>query len=71
MVTVVMMMVVMMVAPRILTHVLSFIQCERAMVLLVHDGSQSTFSRVFELDQVNIYFLIAENEQLIFDIYTP
>ena len=30
----VMMMVVMMVAPRILTHVLSFIQCERAMVLL-------------------------------------
>ena len=39
---------------RILTHVLSFIQCERAMVLMVHDGSQSTFSRVFELDQSDL-----------------
>jgi len=39
---------------RILTHVLSFIQCERAMVLLVHDGSQSTFSRVFEADQTDL-----------------
>jgi len=39
---------------RILTHILSFIQCERAMVLLVHDGSQSTFSRVYELDQSDL-----------------
>merc|ERR1719384_512687 len=34
--------------------VLSFIQCERAMVLLVHEGSQSTFSRVFDLDQTDL-----------------
>ena len=39
---------------RILTHMLSFIQCERAMVLLVHEGSQSTFSRVFDLEQRDI-----------------
>jgi hypothetical protein len=28
---------------RILSHMLCLIQCERAMVLLVHEGSQSTF----------------------------
>ena len=39
---------------RILTHMLSFIQCERAMVLLVHEGSQSTFSRVFDLEQQDL-----------------
>ena len=39
---------------RILTHVLSFIQCERASVLMVHEGSQSTFSRVFELEQADL-----------------
>ena len=39
---------------RILTHVLSFIQCERASVLMVHEGSQSTFSRVFELEQSDL-----------------
>ena len=33
---------------------LSFIQCERAMVLLVHEGSQSTFSRVFDLEQQDL-----------------
>ena len=37
---------------RILTHMLSLIRCERAMLLLVHDTSQGTFSRVFDLDQV-------------------
>lgn len=35
---------------RILTHMLSLIRCERAMLLLVHEGSQGTFSRVFDLD---------------------
>ena len=35
---------------RILTHMLSLIQCERAMLLLVHQGSKTTFSRVFELE---------------------
>ena len=39
---------------RILTHVLSFIQRERASVLMVHEGSQSTFSRVFELEQSDL-----------------
>jgi len=39
---------------RILTHMLSLIQCERAMVMLVHEGSQSTFSRVFDLDQTDL-----------------
>ena len=37
---------------RILTHMLSLIRCERAMLLLVHETSQGTFSRVFDLDQV-------------------
>lgn len=35
---------------RILTHMLSLIRCERAMLLLVHEGSQGTFSRVFDLE---------------------
>ena len=35
---------------RILTHMLSLIRCDRAMVLLVHEASQNTFSRVFDLD---------------------
>ena len=39
---------------RILTHMLCLIQCERAMVLLVHDGSQSTFSQIFELSQADL-----------------
>ena len=29
-------------------------QCERAMVLLVHESSQSTFSRVFDLEQQDL-----------------
>jgi hypothetical protein len=37
---------------RILTHMLSLIRCERAMLLLVHETSTGTFSRVFDLDQV-------------------
>merc|ERR1719412_488974 len=39
---------------RILTHMLSLIRCERAMLLLVHEGSQSTFSRVFDLEASEI-----------------
>jgi len=39
---------------RILSHMLCLIQCERAMVLLVHEGSQSTFSRVFDLQQSDL-----------------
>eukprot|EP00096_Caligus_rogercresseyi_P012509 TRINITY_DN5262_c0_g1_i1.p1 TRINITY_DN5262_c0_g1~~TRINITY_DN5262_c0_g1_i1.p1 ORF type:complete len:922 (+),score=274.40 TRINITY_DN5262_c0_g1_i1:425-3190(+) len=35
---------------RILTHMLSLIRCERAMLLLVHDRSPGTFSRVFDLE---------------------
>ena len=35
---------------RILTHMLSLIRCERAMLLLVHETSQGTFSRVFDLE---------------------
>ena len=35
---------------RILTHMLSLIRCERAMLLLVHEKSNGTFSRVFDLD---------------------
>eukprot|EP00095_Tigriopus_kingsejongensis_P009245 maker-scaffold495_size155559-snap-gene-0.38 protein:Tk09245 transcript:maker-scaffold495_size155559-snap-gene-0.38-mRNA-1 annotation:"dual 3 -cyclic-amp and -gmp" len=35
---------------RILTHILSLIRCERAMILLVHDKSHVTFSRVFDLE---------------------
>lgn len=34
---------------RILTHMLSLIRCERAMLLLVHETSTGTFSRVFDL----------------------
>ena len=39
---------------RILTHMLSLIRCERAMLLLVHEGSQSSFSRVFDLETSEI-----------------
>ena len=39
---------------RILTHMLSLIQCERAMVLLVHEGSQFTFSQVFDMSQEDL-----------------
>ena len=39
---------------RILTHMLCLIQCERAQVLLVHEGSQSTFSQIYELSQEDI-----------------
>ena len=39
---------------RILTHMLCLIQCERAMVLMVHEGSQSTFSQVFDLSQEDV-----------------
>jgi len=39
---------------RILSHMLCLIQCERAMVLMVHEGSQSTFSRVFDLQQSDL-----------------
>jgi len=39
---------------RILTHMLSLIRCERAMLLLVHQGSQGTFSRVFDLETLEI-----------------
>ena len=39
---------------RILTHMLCLIQCERAMVLLVHEGSQSTFSQVYDLSQADL-----------------
>ena len=39
---------------RILTHMLSLIRCERAMLLLVHEGSQGTFSRVFDLESKEI-----------------
>ena len=35
---------------RILTHMLSLIRCEQAMLLLVHEKSNKTFSRVFDLD---------------------
>ncbi|XP_035703094.1 dual 3',5'-cyclic-AMP and -GMP phosphodiesterase 11 isoform X2 [Folsomia candida] len=35
---------------RILTHTLSIMQCRRAQVLLVHEKSMGTFSRVFDLD---------------------
>ena len=33
---------------------LSLIRCERAMLLLVHQGSQGTFSRVFDLETSEI-----------------
>ena len=39
---------------RILTHMLSLIRCERAMLLLVHEGSQNTFSRIFDLESSEI-----------------
>ena len=39
---------------RILTHMLSLIRCERAMLLLVHEGSQGTFSRVFDLEATEV-----------------
>ncbi|CAG7733848.1 unnamed protein product [Allacma fusca] len=35
---------------RILTHTLSLMQCQRAQVLLVHEASKGTFSRVFDLE---------------------
>ncbi len=39
---------------RILTHMLSLIRCERAMLLLVHETSQGTFSRVFDLESADL-----------------
>ncbi len=44
---------------RILTHMLSLIRCERAQLLLVHETSQGTFSRVFDLESTDL-----ENDQL-------
>ncbi|TRY74606.1 hypothetical protein TCAL_00771, partial [Tigriopus californicus] len=35
---------------RILTHMISLIRCERAMLMLVHDNSHRSFSRVFDLE---------------------
>ena len=37
---------------------LSLIRCERAMLLLVHEGSQSTFSRVFDLGMGSVSNLV-------------
>jgi dual 3',5'-cyclic-AMP and -GMP phosphodiesterase 11 len=40
---------------RILTHMLSLIRCDRAMLLLMHEASQSTtFSRVFDLEAADL-----------------
>lgn len=39
---------------RILTHMLSLIRCERAMLLLVHDYSTSSFSRSFDLQVADL-----------------
>ena len=44
---------------RILTHMLSLIRCERAMLLLVHESFQGTFSRVFDLETADL-----ENDSL-------
>ncbi|KAG1659915.1 Dual 3',5'-cyclic-AMP and -GMP phosphodiesterase 11 [Nymphon striatum] len=35
---------------RIMTHTQALLQCQRYQVMLMHDGSKSTFSRVFDLD---------------------
>ncbi|XP_042242030.1 dual 3',5'-cyclic-AMP and -GMP phosphodiesterase 11-like [Homarus americanus] len=35
---------------RIMTHTQSLLQCERVQILLVHEASQGTFSRVFDLE---------------------
>ncbi|KAB7506654.1 Dual 3',5'-cyclic-AMP and -GMP phosphodiesterase 11 [Armadillidium nasatum] len=35
---------------RIMTHTQSLLQCERVQVLLVHEASQGSFSRVFDLE---------------------
>lgn len=39
---------------RILTHMLSLIRCERSMLLLTHESSHSTFSRVFDLEAADL-----------------
>ena len=39
---------------RILTHMLCLIQCERAMLLLVNEESQSTFSQIYDLAQEDL-----------------
>ncbi len=44
---------------RILTHMLSLIRCERALLLLVHETSQGTFSRVFDMEAADL-----DNEHL-------
>ena len=44
---------------RILTHMLSLIRCERAMLLLVHEATSGTFSRVFDLSSEDL-----DDEQL-------
>ncbi len=44
---------------RILTHMLSLIRCERALLLLVHETSRGTFSRVFDLEAADL-----DNDQL-------
>lgn len=35
---------------RILTHMQSLIQCQRVQILLVHEASKGTFSRVFDFE---------------------
>lgn len=39
---------------RILTHTLYIMQCQRAQILLLHESSSSTFSRVFDLDEKDL-----------------
>jgi len=50
---------------RILTHMLSLIRCERAMLLLVHETSTGTFSRVFDLEQVTFHIFLKIRQQTI------
>ncbi|KAK3883144.1 hypothetical protein Pcinc_012516, partial [Petrolisthes cinctipes] len=56
---------------RIMTHTQSLLQCERVQVLLVHEASQGTFSRVFDLEVKDLQGDDAENRTSPFESRFP
>lgn len=56
---------------RIMTHTQSLLQCERVQILLVHEASQGTFSRVFDLEVKDMNREDAENRTSPFESRFP
>ncbi|XP_042878602.1 dual 3',5'-cyclic-AMP and -GMP phosphodiesterase 11-like [Penaeus japonicus] len=56
---------------RIMTHTQSLLQCERVQILLVHEASQGTFSRVFDLEVKDLQGKDAETRTSPFESRFP